>query len=78
MRKIDANFVGGVQIDMDVNLYEHKRSIYNVLDFLGDVGGLREALKTIGQLFLMIFAPRGFNGYLASKLFWTEGACEAN
>ena len=70
--------MGGVQIDMDTNLYEHKRSIYNMLDLLGDVGGLREALITIGQIFLAIFGPRGLNGFLASKLFWTEGPCEAN
>ena len=62
--------MGGVIIEMDINLHEHKRSIYNLLDFLGDVGGLREALISIGQLFFMLFGQRGLQGFLAGKLFW--------
>ena len=62
--------MGGVLIEMDINLREHKRSIYNLLDFLGDVGGLREALISIGQLFVMLFGQRGLQGFLAGKLFW--------
>ena len=65
-------YVGGVIIEMDINLHEHKRSIYNLLDFLGDVGGLREALISIGQLFFMLFGQRGLQGFLAGKLFWQE------
>ena len=38
----------------------HKRSIYTVLDLLGDIGGLFDALKAIFSIFLSInFAMRG-------------------
>ena len=31
---------------------EHKREIYGLLAFLGDLGGLREALMSIGSMLL--------------------------
>ena len=33
---------------------EHKRVIYGLLDFLGDLGGLREALMSIGSTLLYL------------------------
>lgn len=65
-------YVGGVQIQMDDRKHEHKRNIYNVLDLLGDIGGLREALITIGRLLFLVFGQSGLQGFLASQLFWKE------
>ena len=36
-----------VKILLHIEQLNHKRSIYNFLDFLGDVGGLLDALKLI-------------------------------
>ena len=33
----------------------HKRSVYNLLDLIGDVGGLFDGLKYIAKLILGIF-----------------------
>ena len=46
MTQVDGNveeegiFVGGTLITINMDQFIHKRSIYNFLDFLGDVGGL--------------------------------------
>ena len=45
---------------MDGDVKIHKKSIYTVLDLLGDVGGLFDALKAIASVFISInFALRG-------------------
>ena len=33
---------------------EHKRVIYGLLNFLGDLGGLREALMSMGSMLLYL------------------------
>ena len=37
----------------------YSREIYNVLDFLGDIGGLFDALKIIGATIVGIFGTGG-------------------
>ena len=45
-------------LDQDVKVY--KRSIYTILDFLGDLGGLLDALKAVvGILVTIFFKMRG-------------------
>ena len=47
-----------------------KREIYNFLDLLGDIGGLREALKSFGALFIFICGQaNGLNEKIISQLF---------
>lgn len=54
----------------EVKIYS--RSIYNALDFLGDVGGLFDALKLIGAGILSILGTGdGLAGRLISRLFFT-------
>ena len=43
-----------ISYEFDLNLYRINRDVYNVLDWLGDVGGLRDALILIGG-FVMFF-----------------------
>ena len=43
----------------------YKRSIYNLLDFVGDIGGLFDGLKFIGFFFLTIIG----NYNLSSAIF---------
>ena len=45
------------------------RNIYNFLDFLGDVGGLLEALKLISGLFLSLVSVSGLRDWLIFRLF---------
>ena len=41
---------------MSLDTQEHGRSIYSILDFLGDVGGLNSILLSIGQIFITAFS----------------------
>ena len=46
--------VSGIRFGAKLNRQTFKRSIYNALDFLGDVGGFRDMLTLIGRLFLTL------------------------
>ena len=48
-------FYGGVIIEISPNAHYHNRSIYSILDFLGDVGGLDSILLSIGHFILLCF-----------------------
>ena len=54
---------------------QNKRSIYNGLDFLGDVGGLLDGLTAIGSLLMTFFCflfGNPLDSYLLKSLFKTE------
>ena len=44
-----------VSYEFNLNLYGVERDVYNVLDWLGDVGGLRDALFLIGAFVLFVY-----------------------
>ena len=48
------NSVLGVEIFLSKEIKHHSRSIYNVLDFLGDIGGLFDALFYISHMIISI------------------------
>ena len=64
--------IGGMMAQISSTRVNHSRSIYNFLDFLGDVGGLQEAFNQLGAAFLYFFGTRGLQGYLISALFKEE------
>ena len=47
----------------------YKRKNYDVVDFLGDVGGLLESILWMGQTFTVIFAAKLFQGALVSEAY---------
>ena len=58
------------------NYVSHHRSIYNGLDFLGDIGGLLDGLTAIGGFLMSIFCfifGNPLDSYLLNSLFKTEG-----
>lgn len=48
----------------------YSRAVYTLLDLLGDVGGLTDALKLIGSIIVSVLSNRDFSNYLISKLFY--------
>ena len=52
----DVGFEGILSLHFyySLDFIEHQRQIYNPLDFLGDVGGLADALLAIGSIFIWI------------------------
>ena len=52
----------------------YSREIYNVLNFLGDIGGLFDALKIIGASLIGIFGSGGLKLGLIGRLFFKKPA----
>ena len=58
-----------VSFEFNLNYFRIDRETYNTLDWLGDLGGLKEALLyMLGLLYGLIYF-RSFEDYLVSKLF---------
>ena len=55
------------QLDMDQKFSQ--RTIYNFLDYLGDIGGLLDALNYIGAFFVWILTGNGLAQFMVLKLF---------
>ena len=56
---------------MDADIIKHSRSIYTILDFLGDLGGLYDALRLIGSGLIFLysnFVSNEFTMYLVRSL----------
>ena len=63
-----------ITYEFDLNLTRIDRETYNLLDWLGDLGGLKEALMIIfGTIYSMI-NYHSFDDYLVSKLFRPESS----
>ena len=58
----------------ETNATLSSRKIYNFLDYLGDVGGLLEALKLISAVLFWVISNfnsnSGLSNWLVSKLFF--------
>ena len=57
---------------MSLDVIHHNRSIYTLLDFLGDCGGLKDALTVICEILLFVFTSisgSGLESYLLANLF---------
>ena len=52
-----------IYIRFDRTYDNYERKVYDLLTFLGDVGGLKSALMSIGMFFV---------GYLAEKVFFSN------
>ena len=62
--------MGGIRIQVDPDKVTNQRSIYNLLNLLGDVGGLLEALRQTGGLLLLILGKGDLlSGFLLRKVF---------
>ena len=61
-----------VVFEFDLNLYRIDREAYNLLDWLGDIGGLKEALTIILTFVFLLFNYHTFQDYLVSNLYREE------
>ena len=58
----------------------HEREIYGPLDFLGDVGGLADALLAIGSWLIMILeliSGSQLTQYLLNNIFFLDNSHKA-
>ena len=58
-----------IAYEFDLNLYRLDREAYNKLDWLGDIGGLKEALSIVFAFLFGIFNYNKFDDYLVSNLY---------
>ena len=61
-----------IAYEFDLNLYRIDREAYNLLDWLGDLGGLKEALIIILGFIFGLFNYHTFEDYLVSQLYRGE------
>ena len=76
-----AGFYGGISLTLSSQKIIHKRSIYTLLDLLGDVGGLLDALRAIGGLILSAYTfavSNPINSYLMNVLFYRRKSKKPN
>ena len=63
-----------VSYEFDLDFHRIDRETYNSLDWLGDLGGLKEALTLILGVIYMLFHYQTFENYLVSQLFKAQPA----
>ena len=70
---LNDNVIQQIRFEMNLDRTMYYRQVYSVLEYLGDVGGLNEALQFIiyGVLFFTRFQP--INVILIRRLFSYEG-----
>ena len=60
-------------ISMSLDTHEHTRSVYSILDLLGDIGGLYSILYSIGLLIIQmmpyVFGSSKFDLLLQEGIF---------
>ena len=57
-----------VEVSQNKDLIKHNRQTYSLLDWLGDCGGLLDALSLIGEIITYPFSVFALNAKLASLL----------
>jgi hypothetical protein len=68
----DDGPIASVFIRFDQRYYIYNRQVYSILNMLGDVGGLQQALYMIGLLVLSYFTKRLFVSQLLKELYQTK------
>ena len=61
-----------IAYEFDLNLHRIDREAYNLLDWLGDLGGLKEAIVIILGFIFGIFNYHTFQDYLVSQLYRSD------
>ena len=57
------------ELDMDLDVID--RQVYSVLDWMGDIGGLLEAMLYLGMFLVTVFKYGQLQAMLAQNLFVT-------
>ena len=61
-----------VSYEFDLNMYRIDREAYNTLDWLGDLGGLKEALTIVLGAVIALFNYNTLENYIVSQLYRAE------
>ena len=58
-----------LRYEMDLSKFEGERVIYSALEWLGDIGGVIDAIRYIAMMFLYFLSFQPLNRKLVSRLF---------
>ena len=61
-----------ITFEFDLTFYEMERTAYNILDWIGDLGGLEAALLIFFGSFYGFIHYQSFNNFLVQKLYRTN------
>ena len=65
--------IASFSFEMSLDTKQYSRSVYSILDFLGDVGGLLSILLPIGGAFISLLDElfdRTLDSYIVKKVFF--------
>ena len=62
-----------LSITLNSQVTNHTRAVYNFLDFLGDIGGLFDALKVIAWSIITIITQGLVSAHLVKEIFFVKG-----
>ena len=69
---VEEDYYVSLFLRYDRNYESYERKIYSVLDLLGDIGGLNEALFFIGFCFIGIFQKRMLTSAIMSNVYQNQ------
>ena len=70
-------FWNSITYEMSLTRHAYSRTVYNSLDFLGDVGGLFGALGPLGAIFITMFEFKGVNIALMRSMLASDSKTQA-
>ena len=72
MPSANTDVVMSLEFEMNTDYISHVRHVYSFLDFLGDVGGLFDMLKIVGEVLVSgvtLLAGSGLNRFIIASMF---------
>ena len=75
-----ANYLANIAFLVNRDVFMHEREIYGPLNFLGDVGGLADALLAIGSwslILLEVISGSQLSHYLINSIFFLDNSYKA-
>jgi len=70
--EIKEDLLAQFAVVMHEDVVYKSRTVYSILDFLGDIGGLSDALQYIGQILIWLLQGSGLMTFLVRNLFKKE------
>jgi hypothetical protein len=68
----DTGIFSTITMRYDTKYYQYGRTVYTVLQFLGDVGGLQSSLLMVGAVLVSFFTHRLFLASIMKQMYYTK------
>ena len=66
----------GIVFEVNLNRKRIQRSVYSLLDWIGDVGGLLEAMFVSFSILVAVFHYKTFEKFMVENLFLRKGSVD--